>query len=313
MSDTMTQGAYYGLTPQQAVQRANAQRGVDSTGLPIGWRGDGATLTSDQASARASINGFLSNYGLAGLGDRVWNWYLSGIPIEQIMLDIRGTNEYKQRFPAMESLGKSGHAISETDYVNLESSYKQLMRQAGLPEGFYDTPDDFTAFIGGEVSPSELAKRLDDYTNITYNLPPTVRQYFADTYGMSNADVTAYIIDPTRALPILDNQIRAAQAGGAAIQSGFGNLTKTEAESIAQLGVDFNSALSGFNQLAGASSLFNPLGNDAGENAITRDEQIGAAFGGNAAAQQRIANRAAHRKATYAEGGGFSNFGSASS
>lgn len=269
------------------------------------------TLTPEQGSARTILSATLASYGLGALADRAWQMYLEGKPIEQIMLELRNTDEYRNRFPGMAALSKKGRAISEAEYMQLESTYVSLFRQAGLPAGFYDQSSDFASFIGNEVSPVELSARLDEYKRITYELPPIVRAELGRQYGLTAGDITAYIIDPTRALPILHNQVLAAQSGAAARQAGFGLLTRGEAEQLAQFGVDFGSALQGFGQLTNMQQLFTPLVGDQGETGVTREQQLGAAFGGDALAAQKIANVARRRVATFEEGGRYGSFGTA--
>src|SRR5689334_18836184 len=128
-----------GQAALQARQRNAAGQPVDSgTPAPSG-------LTAEQKSARAILDDTLAQYGLSGLGDRLWQQYLNGEPIEQIMVDLRKTPEYKARFPGMEALSKKGRAISEGEYISIERGYAQLFREYGLPAGFYDDPSDFAA------------------------------------------------------------------------------------------------------------------------------------------------------------------------
>lgn len=274
--------------------------------------------TAQQQSARAIIDSTLSEFGLSGIGDRVWNAVTSGqIVPEQITQFIRQTDEYKQRFVGMSDLQKKGRAISEAEYISVERSYSQVLRAAGLPSGFYDSPDDFARLIGGEVSASELADRVQAYTQVAFESPPEVRDQLQRLYGIGPGELTAYFIDPERALPIIRQQARAAQLSGAASASGFGALERGEAERLAQLGVTDQQAREGFGALVDARELFAPL--DAGEGAIGRGEQIGGALGGDSVARRKIEERRRRRQAQFEGGGGyassksgFSGIGSAS-
>lgn len=267
------------------------------------------TLTSDQSSAKAIITDTLDQYGLGSLATNAWNMYLAGESTDQVMLEIRGTPEYKQRFPGMAALAASGHAITETDYINLENKYTAVLRQAGMPAGFYDTPDDFATFIGKQVSPDELTSRLNDATALTYTLPPEVRANLGRLYGMSIGDITAHFLDPDVAQPLLHQQFLSAGAAAGAQLSGYGNLTASEAQQVALSGADFGQSLQGFGQLAGESQLFTPLAGNQGESAISEQDQLAAQFGGNANAQRRIQQRAAQRVAVFNEGGGATHGG----
>lgn len=259
--------------------------------------------------AQGILRARLDAWGMGALADRAWAYYQTNPNPDMFVYWLRQQPEYNQRFVAMKQLIADGHAMSEADYIATETAYKQVLRQGGLPSGFYDTPDDFARFLTSQTSPAELANRVQEYTNFTYNLPPLVRDEFARQYGLSNGDITAYIIDPTRALPILHNQMLSAQVGAGARQAGFGNLTRSESESIAQLGVDFNAALQGFGQLQNMQQLFTPLLGDQGEQDITREQQLGAAFGGDTAAQRAIQQQGARRVAAFAGGGSYANGG----
>ncbi len=264
-----------------------------------------ADLTEAQLSAKALITSTLSEYGLSNLADRAWNLYLSGEPIEQVMLDIRQSPEYKARFPGMDTLSKKGRAISESEYIALEKQYVSLFRQAGLPEGFYDQADDFAAFIGNEVSPQEMSGRLDLARRAAYETPPEVRGELSRLYNVGIGDVMAMMLDPTKALPLIQQQFAAAEAGAASALSGFGALTRQEAERLATTGRTFTQYEQGFDTLARSQELFQPIIGETNGDTITRDEQLGAAFTGNTAARRRIERRAQERVAAFQGGGGF--------
>ena len=273
-------------------------------------------LSPEQQSARAYLDDLLASWGLQGLGGRVWDAHLNGTPESALPQFIRQTDEYKARFVGMADLQAKGRAISEAEYIGIERSYTQIMRAAGLPTGFYDSPDDFSRLIGGEVAPAELAERVQTYTRVALQAPQGVRDELQRLYGIGAGELTAYFIDPDRALPLLQNQARAAEASGAAVRSGFGGLQRSEAEMVAGTGVSGQQAEQGFGALVDARELFTSI--DSGEQQIGRGTQLGAVFGGNARAREEIEKRRARRKAAFEGGGsfasdkeGFSGFGSA--
>lgn len=301
------------LAQQQATTAANnsmwfpqqAAAAPASSTAPVVQAPPGPpTGTTDaQKSARALIQATLDQYGLGALGDRLWQQYLQGSPIEQIFTDLRATPEYKARFPYMEELAKKGRAISEGEAIGIERSYVQIMRAAGIPEGFYDSPDDFARFIGNEVSPAELSQRVDTYVQAAVQAPPEVRTELERIYGIGPGHLAAYFMDDRKALPLIQSQVAASQRSATAVRTGFGGLSQTEAERLVQLGVSDKDAQEGFGSLVDARELFTPL--DAGETAIGREAQIGAAFGGDSIAKSKIDRRRRRRMATFDGGGGF--------
>lgn len=262
------------------------------------------TLNADQQSAKSIIQSTLEEYGLGALADQAWQAYLNGEPIEQVMLGIRKTPEYAARFPGMAQLQQNGRAISEADYINTERQYVSLFRQAGLPPGFYDSPDDFGSFIANEVSPQEMGARLDVARVALYETPPQVRDELARLYGLKEGDVMAFLLDPTKALPIIKQQLVASEAGYAAQASGFGLLTRQEAETLGYSDKSFDQLTQGFDELAHSRELFAPIIGEQGE-ALSRQDQLDMEFGGNMAARRRVQRRAQERVAQFAGGGGF--------
>jgi len=58
------------------------------------------------------------------------------------------------------------------EYIQLEGAYRQVMRDAGLPEGFWDGLDDFRVFIENDVDPTELKERADLAARYVANTDP---------------------------------------------------------------------------------------------------------------------------------------------
>lgn len=251
-----------------------------------------------QDSASAQLNSILANYGLTSLSSFIQQKVKAGESIEQIELEMRQTPEYQARFPAMAQLSSQGRAISEQQYIDLENQYQGILRAAGLPPGFYDTPQDFANLITNQVSPSELSSRVQQYSTVAFNSPPEVKQQLEQLYGISPGELTAYFIDPNQALPLIQQRVASAQVAGQAQISGYGQLTQQQATLLGQAGVTGSQAQQGFQQLGMEKQLFNAL---PGENTpdITTDQQLGAQFLGNADAALQIKNRALQRVAQF--------------
>jgi hypothetical protein len=115
--------------------------------------------------------------------------------------------------------------------------------------------------------------------------------------------LAAFFIDPTKSKDIVLRQAQAAQIAAEAQTQAQIQLSAQEAESISLQGIDPTEARKGFASLSGAKELFDTT--LAGEETITRQEQISGALGTNAAAAQRIAARQRKRKASFEQGGGF--------
>lgn len=292
---------------QQTTAGNNAQWGMapPAPTAPPTASPTAAPPTSQQQSARAIIQSALDEFGLGQLGDSLWTQYLNGAPLEQIFLDLRKTPEYKTRFAGMEELKRKGRAITEAEYIATERAIASAMRSAGLAPGMFDTPDDFARLIGGEVAPTEVASRLADYNRAVHETPADVRGQLSRLYGVTDAQLLAFYIDPDRTQVQINKSFEASMRSATAARTGFGSLSRAEAERLVELGITDREATEGFGNLALRDELFAPL--DLSEEAISRGEQIGAVFGNDAAAKERIRRREAKRLAEFQAGGSFAS------
>lgn len=288
----------------QTLEGKNRNETATMVNAFVAGQGGAQNDQSGSASAKAVIQQTLDGYGLGSLGGWAWQKYLTGEPVEQIMLELRGTPEYKARFPAMDQLRKQGMALSESAYIEYERNAGQLMRSYGLPAGFYDSPQDYANLLTGNVSLSELNDRLSAYQSVAVSAPPEVRDYMQTHYGLSTGDLLAQVIDPNVAEPIIAKKAQAAIIGGTAAQAGFGDLGTGMAERLVGDGVTQAQAQKGFGQIASQAQLGMTLPGEKGQ-AVSQDQFIGAAFEGNAQAQQAVERQAGQRVAKFSGGGGY--------
>lgn len=262
-------------------------------------------------SAKAIIGNLLEQYGLGNLTDFVNNLITTEdiVSGDVILGRIRMTEQYKARFAGNEARRKSGfNALSEAEYVNLENTYRQLMRASGLPQGFYDQNDDFVQLIAGDVSPAELSNRINNGYLAVQQANPQVVNEMRRLYGVDDSALAAYFLDPAKATPILLRQAQAAQIAGEATLQAQRELTAAQAEQLAVAGVSPEQARAGFQTIAAAEELFVPLPGTT-EQAITQEEQMAGVFGTSAAAQQRLRQRSRERAAAFEAGGRFAGQG----
>lgn len=253
-----------------------------------------------------SFRAILTQYGLESLTDRAFGWMSQGLSETQIYQELRNTSEYKYRFSALETLTKKGRAISENEYVEYERQAVSIFRQAGLPSGFYDQPEDFAKFIGGEVSLKELQDRVSLAQTATFSAPREIKDQLKAFYGIDEGQLTAYFLDPDKTLPILQQQYAAGEIASTSTTSGYGTLTKEQAESLALEQLSSQQIEEGFGTLAASKELFQNLPGQ-GDQDISIEEQLGAAFRGDVKAQQKVRRRAEERKGVFDAGGGFAS------
>tara|TARA_R100001086_G_scaffold182288_1_gene101525 strand:- start:457 stop:1284 length:828 start_codon:yes stop_codon:yes gene_type:complete len=265
--------------------------------------------TEAQQSAFDIINELLELYGLTELSDFVTNYIVDNDVVDSnvLMSQIRLQPAYETRFAGNTQRRNAGlNVLSEREYVALENTYRQYMRASGLPRDFYDSSEDLQNLIGSDVSPAELAERVNQgYEQVRF-ADPTVVSQMQELYGVGEGDLAAFFLDPERATPTLLRRAQAAQVAGGAVQAGM-QLTAEEAEQLAGEGVTEQTARAGVAAIEQAQELFQATTQETGD--FTREEQLGAVFGTDPRAAQRLRQRARQRQAQFEGGGRFAGQG----
>ena len=161
----------------------------------------------------------MEKYVRAGYsGDQIWVMLYS---------DDAYKSAYNRRFAANEARAAAGLArLLPATYIELEDGYRSAMVSRGMPEGLFDSNDDFTDLIAKDISVKEVEDRLDtalDYINFSGN--DAVRSELREIYGMTDSEMAAYVIDPDRTSDYLEREssrrFRQASVGGAAQNTGL--------------------------------------------------------------------------------------------
>lgn len=183
-----------------------------------------AQRLQDADNALEIIKDKLREYGLEGLADQAYNMLLDGVSAEAVVLRLRESDEFKNRFSGMQMRRENGmSAISPAEYISLERSYRNVMMTAGIPEGFYDSPDDFAAFIGNDVSQAEMTERVAMAATAVQSIDPNLKTQLQDLYGIgveNDGELTAYYLDPQRGTDIIEQRLQLEAAGLSAASVG---------------------------------------------------------------------------------------------
>jgi hypothetical protein len=108
----------------------------------------------------------------------------------------------------------------------------------------------FEKFIANDVSATELEDRIMTAQSRVMNANPEVLASLKQFYpGITNGDILAYTLDPSKALTDIKRKVTAAEIGGAATQAGLG-LTGTRAEELGAAGITKAQAQQGFQTVA---------------------------------------------------------------
>lgn len=207
-------------------------------------------LSGEQRNAYEAIKGIFEGYGLGTLAPKILEYVQQGYGSDTITMLLQRTDEYKRRFAANEERRKKGlPVLAPNEYLATEQAYRQIMRNAGLPQGFYDTNDDFTRFLSSDVSPTELKGRVDLAVQATEFADPELRTALA-AQGVDTGSMVAYFLDENRAMPLIQKQMAASQIGAAALRN---NLTMNAGNAMewAKQGITAQQAKEGYGQIAG--------------------------------------------------------------
>ena len=275
-------------TPQGPVGGGGGgQPLVTTTTAPIVTPGGGGN-----PSALQIITDALTGAGLGSLAANAWAMWNKGYDINAIMDDptngIRASAAYKTVFPAMAKLNAMGEGITEGQYLAKVQADKEILKQFNVPSGIFDTPDYLGSLMLNHVNTVDLTNRLQAAQDSVLSLDPSILKYGKDSYGLDTGNLIAWALDPTKATPIIVQQAKAMQIGGAALQSGFaggmgtnGELLASQAEALANQGVTQAQALQGFVQLGQMGQYGQMLPGDV-SGALTNQQMINAEFNANA-------------------------------
>lgn len=286
----MAVGATLGKLPGATLAQNNTPRSKDPA----------ANLTGSNRDAYQSILALFNGYGLGTLAPKILQYVQQGYAADTIATLLQQTTEYKQRFAGNTARQKAGlPPLSPADYLATEDAYRQSMRAAGLPAGFYDSSSDFTKFISDDVSPTELNSRITLAQQATTTASPEYKAALKQM-GLSNGDMTAYFLDPTKALPILQQQSTTAAIGSEALARGL-TFDQGYSKQLAQAGFTQAQAAQGYSQISQEFTQFQQAAAQFGQNfSYGQEEQAvfqpgaGKAGSGNdlnaAEFQQRLAS-----------------------
>ena len=221
--------------------------------------------------------------------------------IDDIGIQLRESEAFRRRFGANEARRAANKpAYSVSQYLQLESSYRQVLNAAGMPKDFYTDRTDIESFITNDISPDEVQYRVQQGYAAVKNADPAVVNELKTLYGLDDGTLAAYFIDPNRTKDAVVRSARAAEVAAQARKQANIGLSAAQAEELVLGGVTEQQAQQAFGDVRALQELTNPLG---GEEALTQQELIQGVTGVNAAAQQRVAKTARRRQAAFQTGG----------
>lgn len=282
-----------------------------------------ATVPNFTAGTQAPTTGmtgasWLSTYfgdifggSFTSVAEEAYSLYLQTNSIEQALDFIRKSDAYKARFPGMAALQKLRRPVTEAAYLDLERTYRQIGTRFGIPAEFFDT-NFLGAVIGREKSPAEFQDQVQAWADYERETRDPVqeqeinRQFAALGLVPDDGDYLMALLRPDVAPAFITRRLEAGLVSAQASRSGFGALSIDEGLTLADRGVTTDQAAQGFGALADSREVFTPLPGEAGADTIDREAQIGAAFGADSMARQRIERARRRRQGEFEGGSGVS-------
>jgi len=262
-----------GKTPEQiAEEAAEAAR--------LKKLADDKKITPEMRDAFAIIKGVFNQYGLGSLGATIETLMREGYGPEEATLalktDPKFNAAYIKRFKGNETRRANGlNVLSEAEYLTLEDDYTKTLKAYGLESYFgIDTDTKQSAIadvIGADISSIEFTDRVSTAVDRVKMADPSTKKAFQDFYGIGEADLVNYFLDPKKALVNLKQKATAAEIGGAAIGQGL-SATSTTAEDLAAYGINREQAQRGYSQIGEELPTAGSLGRIYGESGITYNQ-----------------------------------------
>jgi hypothetical protein len=207
-------------------------------------------------SAYALLLSEFNKYGLGTLVTPLQDLIKQGLSKEEFSLALQNTDAYKKRFAAnTDRIAKGLGALSPAEYIGLEDQYQSIMRNYGLPASYYTKGDmgiqeGFNKLLANDVSATELEDRVMTAQSRVINANPEIKQALRSFYpDITDGDILAYTLDPTKALTDIKRKVTAAEIGGAALGAGL-KTSQTAAEGLAGYGVTKDQAQKGYSAIA---------------------------------------------------------------
>lgn len=209
--------------PPRSLQSTQTKRTYGGKVQIIAYYSDGSQEVIDEWIDKSAGEDAADIFRTAGLDDAfvqrlmrtiddVYNKNIN--PSEgQILSAIYNSDAYKDRFKANEvirkriadGMGRPGdRLLSPKEYIDLENTYRNILQERSMPEGYYDSPDDFVNLISNSISASEFTARVDTAASALNQADASVVNALQQYYNLTKSDLVAYLLDPARAMPIIN-------------------------------------------------------------------------------------------------------------
>jgi hypothetical protein len=264
---------------------------------------DGSGVKKDSDVDKNTRNAFailkqvFSQYGLGDLSSVIETLMKEGYEPEEATLalktDPRYNKAYITRFRGNELRRSAGlNVLTEAEYLTLEDDYTKTLKSYGLESYFgVDKSIKQSAMadvIGADISAVEFTERVSTAVDRVKMADPATKNAFQQFYGIGEADLVQYFLDPKKALVNLKEKAVSAEIGGAALGQGL-TATATSAEDLARFGINREQAQAGYSTIAQELPTAAKLGDIYSETGTryTQADAESATFKGLASAKRK--------------------------
>lgn len=257
----------------------------------------------------------LANFGLGELTPIIEDYLRTGKTLDEFNLGLYDPSTVQgkivnQRYPEIAKRAAAGlPAVSIAQVQDYKVQARQMISAEGLSPYISDAQiSDWIVNDSSLVEQQNRLQAIQSDVRMAMSTDPQVQaelKGWTDYYGVAPTakDLTALAVSP-ESLPQIEQQVRAVAIDRQAQQTGFGDLSKAQAEALGVNGVTDAQAQSGFQQLAGLGQVTSPLTGQQGDT-VSKGDQIAAQFQGNAQDRRRIARAQAQAVGAFQGGGAF--------
>lgn len=249
------------------------------------------------------IQDMLNEYNLSGMFDEVVVWYNQGDSIDEVILKLRQTDEFKSRYPAINFLIENNlPPVSVDEILAYEQAFRELGVAAGLPTVFYNDHNYIQNQMGRGKSINEITNIVNDvYVEIS-TADESVKRWAEENYGIyGNNALAAMALDSELATPELLDIAQSVLVGGSGNRFGF-DLDKERSLELVKKGATEDASNRGFAQLSQGRGLFSETVSEQ-KDLTAENEGIGSVLGLEDGSS--VQNRINRRKKAFSGSGGI--------
>ena len=213
-----------------------------------------------------------------------------------VAMELEQTPEFAARFPTYKKMAEEGRAITVGQWLGYEKQVREYLSVLGpQAQEKFTSPDRIGDMLYGSVSANEVQERVNMAAYASSTAPADVRAALTSRYGLTQADLTSYWLEPDETTTMLQTRMGAARIVGAATLNDM-NATTAFAEELAREGVDYAQARQAYAEASRARGL-------EGEQGLSQEDIVGSRLGRSEAAT-RVERAQRARKARFGDQGG---------